>query len=359
MTRRLLVLNGLAIFMVPLYHAAAFGLSAMFDWTDRYLPVSVPNYDQLGSLWYYLLIFGREVEKWAVPAFLFISGFFVAFMARGNEHKITWQMILPRVRALLLPFILWTAFRFVLLLRPPATLSEALGTYWFITLLIQGYLLAPFLVSLAREHWKLLLFGAAFLQVGAQMLRYLLFLGVESPVIDLLVDLTPMWFIPFQILNFSIGIVAGVHLTSFKDWLARNRRTILAIVAGSVLLSIVEYQVIDQFTGPEWIGAQFNGIFGTVYTSLFSLAFLAFPEFKLPYNKFWSELGSRSLGIYLGNIPAIYVVAVILYDFAPWALGNQLVYQALLILAGLGIPLLLMEIMKRPRTRWAYRYVFG
>jgi hypothetical protein len=47
MTRRLLYLSGLAIVGVILYHAVGWGFVGMFWWTDRYAPVTVPNFDQI------------------------------------------------------------------------------------------------------------------------------------------------------------------------------------------------------------------------------------------------------------------------------------------------------------------------
>ena len=66
--------------MVPLHHSTAYGLQAMFEWTNRYRDVAVPNFDQLGTLPYYVLMFARQFDAFGVPAFLFVSGFFIAFM---------------------------------------------------------------------------------------------------------------------------------------------------------------------------------------------------------------------------------------------------------------------------------------
>ena len=66
--------------MIPIHHATAYGLQAMFMWTDRYRDVAVPNYDMLGSLSFYVTIIVRQLDVYSVPAFLFISGYFIAFM---------------------------------------------------------------------------------------------------------------------------------------------------------------------------------------------------------------------------------------------------------------------------------------
>ncbi len=359
MTKRLLILNGLACLMVPFHHAAAYGLSAMFLWTDRYRAVTVPNYDQLGSLSYYLLMISRELHSFAIPAFLFVSGFFLAFMARGKKAEVGWQMVSGRIKILLPPLILWTFLRYVLLRHPPTSLDDILNPYWFIVLLIQYYLLAPVLLPIAQRNWKLLLAGTIVIQLAVWSLRYPFFLGLDFPGLQLLIKLTPRWLFPMYLFNFSLGMVAGLNLKPFKGWLGKVKWGLLAVLIGSALLTFVEYEIADRFLVSSWIGSNFTGLVDLVYATSFSLCFLAFEDVSLPFSRPLSELGTRSLGIYLVNIPAIYVVAVLLYDLAPWTLGNQVVYQTLLIAAGLGGPILLMELMRRSKIRGAYRYVFG
>jgi fucose 4-O-acetylase-like acetyltransferase len=360
MTRRLLILNGLAALMIPLHHAAAYGLQAMFLWTDRYQPVAVPNYDQLGSFAYYALMISRELHSFAVPAFMFVSGFFVAFMGKRSGPAPGWKMGLPRIKALLPPLILWTIFRFVLIRQRPDSIDQVLGTYWFIVLLIQFYLIAPWLITLARTRWRLLLAASAVIQLLVQGLRYPYFLGLEVPGLELMLSLTPRWFFPFLLFNFSLGLVAGMHLQSFERWLAQARWPLLATLIISVPLMVVEYELADRYVGDTWIGSNFTGLADNLYSVSLSLTFLAFGQVQLPFSKQLSDLGTKSLGIYMANIPAIYVTAVLLYELAPWVLGNQLFYQAALIAAGLGGPLMMMEIMRRSTMmRRQYRFVFG
>jgi hypothetical protein len=358
-TRRLLVLNGLAALMVPLHHAAAYGLQAMFLWTDRYRPVAVPNYDQLGTLPYYFLTVSRELHSFAVPAFLFVSGFFLAFMSKGSAFEIKWNMGSHRIMALLPPFILWTAFRFVLIGQTPSSLGDILNPYWFIVLLIQYYLLSSWLVVWARAHWQSLLVVAAILQLSAQALRYPYFLGIDLPGLEMMLTLAPRWLFPYQLFNFVLGVVVCLHLESVQKWLPRVKWVLLLAVVASAVLMVVEYQLADRYVGEAWIGGNFTGLMDNFYAVSFCLCFLAFSDVKLPFSKTLADIGTKSMGIYMANIPAIYVVAVAMYFLFPWSLGNQLLYQVVLIAAGLGGPLLLMEITRRSRARRVYRYAFG
>jgi hypothetical protein len=86
---------------------------------------------------------------------------------------------------------------------------------------------------------------------------------------------------------------------------------------------------------------------------------LSLNESSFPYSKTIADLGTKSLGVYMGNIPAIYVTAVIMYRLTPWVLGILPIYVPILFIAGLGGPLLFMWIVRKTPLRPAYRYLFG
>lgn len=60
MARRLLMLSGLATFSPPLFHGADYGFQAIFEWTNRNMPVTVPNFNQLGRVSYCALLLTRQ-----------------------------------------------------------------------------------------------------------------------------------------------------------------------------------------------------------------------------------------------------------------------------------------------------------
>ena len=360
MTKKLLFLNGLAIIFVSLHHATAYGLQAMFYWTDRYLPVTVPNFDQFGSFPYQATMALRQINSLAVPAFLFVSGYFVAFMARGETKTFTWKMVVPRIKVLALPFVVWTILRYVLLTRFPTSLDEVLSVYAFVPLLIQFYLVSPILVPLAKRNGKTVILIAAALHLGVQTLRYLNGLGIEFPGQAQVLSVTPYWFfLGQQQLWFPLGLVVGLHLQEFKEWANRYRIGFLIATVVLGVVSILEFQVIENLNGEQMLGPAFAGMTRTFFILAFLLWFMTIDEKALPFPNGLSTLSARSLGIYLGNIPAIYVVAVFMYRFTPLLLGNQFFYQGILFTVGIAIPLLLMEGVRRsPARRW-YRYIFG
>lgn len=323
------------------------------------MEVSVPNFDQFGSVAYYVLFLIHEIAEFAIPAFLFVSGYFIAFAARTNEGEIRLDFISSRIKKLILPFIIWSIIVIIVLQRFPPTLNQVLTVYYYIPLIIQYYLLSPLLVPLARSRWKLLLAGAAILQFGLEGLRLLAILGVDLPGIDILIRITPIWLFPGRIFYFSIGLVAGMHVQAFNQWLSRSKWILLISSVVFFTLSVAEYEYLTNFLQDQWLIPKYSGLFRALFAVTFTLSILAFDKIPLPYPQKIANLGGKSLGIYFANTPILYIVASLMYYFTPTILGMPLVYQIILITTGLGGSLLLMTIVKRSPVRKAYPYIFG
>jgi hypothetical protein len=118
--------------------------------------------------------------------------------------------------------------------------------------------------------------------------------------------------------------------------------------------------VADWLNGDVWIGPSFAGFIRNFYILFMILTLISIDIATNAATKQIHTLGSQSLGIYLANIPSIYVVALLMYHLTPWALEIQIIYQTVLAFAGLAIPLLLMRIVRGLTTlRPSYRYIFG
>lgn len=345
--------------MVVINHMASYGFQALFFWTDRYLPVTVPNFDQRGSLTYYFLLLIHQLAEYAIPAFLFVSGYFIAFTARGSKGGVTADFVSSRIKKLLGPFLFWSVVVIILLRRFPPDFQQIMTMYYFIPLIIQFYLLSPVIVPLARDRWKLLLVLAAILQLGIESLRLLSTLGVALPGLHLMIGLTPIWFFPGKLLYFSIGVVAGFHYKEMGAWLSSVKWILLGVTVGLLALSIVEYETLTQLSSREFVVSEFSGMSRTLYAISFVLTYLAFDKVRYPFKSQLTDLGAQSLGIYFVNTPAIYVAAVLMYRLTPWILGYQLLYLPILFVFGLGAPLLLMKLAVQTPARRVYSYVFG
>lgn len=185
------------------------------------------------------------------------------------------------------------------------------------------------------------------------------FLGILPPELEAISALTPIWLFPGERFYFALGFVASLHLAHFRPALDRAKWYLVIGLVACLVLTIPEYELVEELAGREWLGPTFSGISRDLYAVAFILCFLAFERIRLPGSGNLSKLGSKSLGVFLVNTPAIYVIGGLLYHKAPWALGQQLIYQSILSVAGLSIPLLLMEAVRRSKFKWAYRYVFG
>jgi peptidoglycan/LPS O-acetylase OafA/YrhL len=341
----------------------------MFWWTHRYRTGSVPNFEQLGTLSYYALRAVEQFVTFVIPSFLFVSGFFVAAATRRNEHSVSWNIMLARIKNLLIPYIVWSFMMFAFLhLQGQAFsatraikmlfLGGAAPPYYYVPLLCQLYLLAPFIVPLARSKWLSLLAFAAAVQLGVASLSYFRILGAESALLQYFRPLTAGWFFPSHCFWFILGIVTGFHLQQFNEWMARLKWGLLALAGLTFLLGMIEWEVLLRSSGQSWLNANV-----TVTDNLYSLgcllSFLAFRQTSLPMAKTIDQLGTLSFGIYLAHAPVLEVTSRAIYHVVPSVLAYQTLFQPILLAAGIGIPLLLMATVRRTPPKELYRYLFG
>jgi peptidoglycan/LPS O-acetylase OafA/YrhL len=369
MAKRLLQLNGLATLGVILNHSASLGFIAMFWWTNRYQDVPVPNFDQLGSFWYFVLRFIEQLVAYSVPAFLFVSGFFIAFATGRNPFSARWPVIGTRIINLVIPYLLWSLFIFALEAVQGQTdtlwgylqkllVGGAADPYYFIPLLIQLLILSPFMMPLAKNRWKLLLLLTFALQLTAQLVHYPPVLGFESPVWTQLSALAPGWLFVTKVFWFAFGMVVSLHLTAFNQWLAGVARYLPVLLVLFLILCMAEWELLLYLSPDPWI-PYFESALDNLYAVTFILCFVYYSQRPFPAQKPIADLGTKSFGVYLVHGIALLYTARIIYHVAPWILGHQLIFQPILYVMGLGVPLLLMTAVKRSPARRFYRYLFG
>jgi len=369
MIRRVFLLNGLAILAVVCNHAASWGYIAMFWWTHRYRPVNSPNFDQIGTLPYYGLLVIQQLTVFSVPAFLFVSGFFVVYAARGSQFTLNWRTVKVRITNLLVPYITWSAVIFIgdflqgITYTPVEYLRRlALGgateAYFYIPLICQFYLLSPLVVPIAKTRGRLMLYISALVQLGIMNLWYLNLFGANIPGLNQVICMMPGWSFVNWAFFFAFGIVSGFHLQQLKQWLARLKWGLVVAVIVLGLLAILEPEVIYRSTGEDWRGDPLT-ISASLYAVTFILCFLAFDKISIPFSTNIYKLGSKTYGIYLLHPKVLECVARIIYHIAPWMLAHQVLFQPLLIIFGVGGPLLFMTAVARSPARRAYRLLFS
>lgn len=371
MIRRLLLLNGLAVLGVVINHTTGWSFTAMFWWPHRYLPVDSPNFEQMGSLAYYALLLLQQLIMFSVPAFLFVSGFFMAFATKRQASTVSWKVVGNRIWLLLIPYLLWSLLLFMgdfaqgqvhtlpgyLALLITGRTSPA---YYFVPLLIQLYLLSPLLVPLAKRRPLLLLLVAGAVQLGVRTLVYLDTLGMGLGAAEALMRLTPSWLFPSHLLWFVVGIVVGFHLNAFKIVLARSKWAFLAIALILLPLGVVEWQWVLQRSSEPWLPMR-ETLLDSLYAAAFILAFLGFSDLSLPFSDGLGVLGGKSYGVYLVHSPVLEYGARAIYALTPWMLAYQFLFVPVLVVLGVGLPLLFMAAVewRRSPVRVSYRYIFG
>ena len=372
MLKRLLLLHGLAIVGVVCSHASEWVYISMFWWTDRYMAVSVPNYDQLGSLSYYSIVVFQKIGVFAVPAFLFTSGFFVAYAGRGKS-AFTWKMVGVRLKGLLIPYFIWSV---VILLGDwlqgtayaPAEylrrllLGDAVPAYYYVILLCQFFLLSPLLVPIAKTKGRQLLVGSAAILLGVLCFYYLELYGalaqVEMPFVTRVMELLRTRIFVRFLFFFVFGLVSGFHLRSLREWLARYKWILLIVAVTSAPLAILETELIFRLTGLDWRGGIFT-ITGSLYAVSFILAFLAFDKARVPFSGLIYDLGRASFGIYLLHSTALEFFARSIQRYAPKLMVYQVLFLWVLVILAVGVPFLFMKAVAKSPLRKYHRLLFG
>jgi peptidoglycan/LPS O-acetylase OafA/YrhL len=369
MVRRLLYLNGISIINVVLFHAVGMGFVAMFAWAHRYLPPNTSPSDQIGSFWYYVLRFFEQLVVFCIPAFLFVSGYFVAVATGKSRVTVGWDFVFNRIKTLLIPYLIWSfVVLFLLFLqgREPSLKKVLIDlltgssneVLYYIPLLIQFYLLAPLFVRLARKNWKLFLFGAALIQLIVILLPYPVYLGIDLPNKPAIAAAIPKWFFPSRMLWFSLGIVIGFNLEQFKLFLSRYKGIFLVSTVVFLILGVIEWEVFFRLSGLEWLSTR-ETIIDVLYSLALLLSFIAYQQAPMPFSKGINQLGKDSYGIYLTHAIFVEYSARVIFHVAPWLLGYQIILLPLLFIIGLGGPVLMMAVVDRSPAKRFRAYLFG
>ncbi len=368
MAKRLLTLNGLAILGVIINHAVGWGYVAMFWWVHRYSSQASPNFDQLYSAPYFAMRFLEQLIIPSIPAFLLVSGYFIAFAAGKKEH-VEWKFILSRLRYLAIPFAIWTTIMLVYNISQgerfdiPGILAiyflgQATPAFYFVPLLVSLYVISPWIMRFARANWKLLLIVSALVQILTQSGKYPLMLEMNIPGKDFLNLVTSGWFFPGHIFWFSLGIVLGLQQNTIKSILQRIRFILLGLLPAFFAIGMLEWEWLLSISNREWIGPR-----ETLVDNMYSLVFIGFLigviNLKVPFQHWLGDLGPKSFGIYLSHSLILSLSAKGFYHLAPQLLSVPILFLVVLFLLGLGVPLLMMEITRRSPLKKYYVYFFG
>jgi peptidoglycan/LPS O-acetylase OafA/YrhL len=308
----------------------------------------------------------EQAAVFAIPAFLFVSGFFVVFATPKASPAPAWNVILRRVSWLLIPYLVWSLIVWIEMGLQGTRLSPAqyaallltgatTPAYYYVPVLVQLYLLSPFLVRWAKAGWwSLLAVGAV-----VQLLVSVAPLSVLSPTSAVLTALAgfPKWFFLPHVFWFVLGILVSLHLPRLREPLARWRYGFLAAAGGLFVVGVLEWEWLLNAAG-GWIDHRIT-LVDSLYALALLLAFVGLAESGLRGRPSLETVGAQSYGIYLVHPPAMEAFARGVYHFFPMLLAVPLLFAVMVMGVGLALPLALMAFFRRPAFRPAYRYLFG
>jgi len=341
----------------------------MFWWTHRYLEGPTPNFGQMYSAAYWALRVVEQAVIFAVPAFLFVSGFFAASAVRRDQATVGWAFVRHRLAYLLVPYLLWSAVTVLgtllegerytagRLLRV-FLLGQAAPPFYFVILLCQLYVLAPVMVLAARRQPWALLAVSGLLALAAHGITYAHLLGGEAGWGARLSALVPGWFFPAKLVWFALGSVYGCHQQRLRPVLARWRWAWLGTALALLMVGIAEWEGLLAASGQTWL-APTDTLVDSLYSGAILLGFASLQAAVLPLARPVTDLGSKSFGLYLTHYLVLTYAARATYHLAPELLGHQFIWQPLLIAAGIGLPLAMMAVARRLPPKRLYAYSFG
>jgi len=364
MVKRLLYLNGLAIIFVVLHHAAGWGFTSMILWTDRYRLANNLGFNQVDNIEYFVLRMVDQLAIVAIPAFIFVSGYFISVATAQSEKTVGWDIVLNRIKVLIVPFVIWSVLNLLhnilwgdqytpldFVLR--VVTGRAGGRFYFIPLLVQLYVLAPFLVFWIRSRPKVILIVSVIVQVLVLVFRYV---AILHPDWKLYAILSSTRLFSAYVFWFVLGITIGLNLAYFKKMLVDYKVMILIAVFVFYFMCIVEGEFLYHLTG-QFIATE--TLLDQLYAFFAIFAFLSLANLKLPLLNQISSLGISSFAVYLTHTFAIKSSVNLVYRFLPSMMEYQILYQLILIGGGLGFPLLLMYFVRKSPLNKYYRSIFG
>jgi surface polysaccharide O-acyltransferase-like enzyme len=369
MLKKLVVLNGAAAVLAVLHHSTHWALTGMLWWADRYSAASVPDLTQVGSLNYWLLRGLDQVASGAVFAFLFIAGYSISLTTAAESPGAGWRVILGRLKLLLPPYLIWSI---VMMLNgwlqgqtyAPVDVFRLLLTggaappYYFVPLVIQLYLLSPWLLRAARSRAKTLMAAALAVQLVSISLVYVLLFAGAPAVIERLMRAILDWHLPAYAPWFILGLVAGSHRSEFTSFLMAVRRRLAWSLLPAFVAGMTEWNLVRSAAGRTWLSPQ-ELLFDTLFYYMLLLVLLAFEAGPRAIAPGLSRIGPRAYGIYLSHILVIEVAARAAYHFAPWLLALPVPFVVTLTVLGTGIPFLIMTVLRRATPGRVVAWAFG
>ncbi|OCQ95709.1 hypothetical protein BCD64_09775 [Nostoc sp. MBR 210] len=254
---------------------------------------------------YGLSMIFRQLLNFAVPAFIFISGYFTPSyeFTKLSDYLDFYQKRLSRI---LIPYFSWCILIILFYKQNyqwnwskiiiDVITGQILGPYYFIIVLVQLILLTPLMLTSTKSIVKNFLWLS---------LSPLSLLGLYFSRLYLHYDVRFPWYaLPFTVwVNFYyLGILATQSQLTIKN---KNFKKIILIYIGSIFLAILEaFYLWKVYNLTAFADSQIKA---SSFFSSFSLIllFLAVRKKTDNWPRFLIIIGEFSFGIYLFHIPVL------------------------------------------------------
>jgi fucose 4-O-acetylase-like acetyltransferase len=338
----------LAISLVVLHHSIQMGM--LYPQGLGYPPVE--------GITHWVLTALEGLGVFAVPTFLFISGSFVAWAARGDPPRTSWSAVWATLNRILWPYVIWSLvfYGVVYLVRGEeisvldAFRKLAIGyPFHFIPLLVFYYLLSPVLVRITGRWGLILLVVIGILQLGLLNLVFPGVLGFEFPGwVRAVVPRSYNGVLADWAIYFPLGVFCSLNAKMVVAWVKKLRWVLFGATFVLYALHILSVHSVLRFP----LGAYLAPVPCVLLT-------LVIERNAIPQVRTFEQFGKRSYGVYLMHLSVLWITVVVLAAVVPSLFGVQILLQPILFLATLGGPLAFMKVAASLPTRKAYRYVFG
>ena len=348
MSRQFVAFSGLAMVLIVLNHSIQMGMEATVA-AGYAIPTGWGRF---------LLTLLQALGVFAVPIFLFISGAFVAYAAKGAS-RISLKFVWNSIRHILWPYLVWSIVFYALIYFHRGQTFSAAGylknlatgyPFHFIPLLIMFYVASPVLIPAARRHPWLLL-GA----IGAYQL---LLIALRHPEVFSIALPQPAHLLNPPVVGgtfsdwgiyFPLGVVFSLHMSTLRSRLKQMRWAF-------AFLTLVPF-VLGLLHATDVVHAPWARYFAPL-----PLIFIVpvVPRNAIPAVQQLEKIGKRSYGLYLTHLIVLDLMLWGIELLAPELFSFQYLLFPLLFVIGLSVPVIVMSDMaQRKPARKVYRYVFG
>lgn len=257
----------------------------------------------------------RQLLNFAVPLFLFVSGYFLAKKDVSSVSKYK-SFIFKQANKIIIPYVIYTLIFILIDHHNGETITfrsvsqnlltgNVISPYFFIPLIFQYYLLLPLLQKF--NNFKGLMISV--------VINILYFIGLYAYRFGLSTDIPNLYYalvFPAWIIFYQYGLYSG------KFGLPKKSIISLLLLAVSIVLLFVEANF--------WMSEKnlFSFAISQIRLSSFIYSFClinVLVTFKLFYSKFLSRVGLISFGIFLTHM------FILVYFLAPIVLNTELYFN--------------------------------